>query len=74
MAVLRERVGWRRWVAVLVGFLGVLVILDPGHGALAWPALATLAGAALHACNMLCIRRIGVAGEPVEATGMVATR
>lgn len=70
-AVLRERVGWQRWVAVVVGFLGVLVILNPGHGVLAWPALATLAGAALHACNLLCIRRIGVVGEPVEATAMV---
>lgn len=71
MAVLRERVGWRRWAAVVAGFLGVLVILDPGQGVLAWPALAALTGAALHAGNLLCIRRIGVVGEPVEATGMV---
>ncbi|MEL7344362.1 MAG: DMT family transporter [Pseudomonadota bacterium] len=26
---LRETVGWRRWTAVIVGFLGVLVILNP---------------------------------------------
>ncbi|WP_394345608.1 DMT family transporter [Aliigemmobacter aestuarii] len=25
-----ERVGWRRWTAVIVGFLGVLIILQPG--------------------------------------------
>jgi drug/metabolite transporter (DMT)-like permease len=29
---LRERVGWRRWMAVLLGFLGVLIILRPGLG------------------------------------------
>lgn len=27
---LREAVGWRRWVAILIGLLGVLVIVQPG--------------------------------------------
>ena len=27
---LREPVGWRRWVAIIVGFIGVLVIIRPG--------------------------------------------
>jgi drug/metabolite transporter (DMT)-like permease len=27
--VLRERVGWRRWSAVLAGFCGVLIALQP---------------------------------------------
>ncbi|PID35527.1 MAG: EamA family transporter [Rhodobacterales bacterium] len=26
----RERVGWRRWTAILTGFAGVLIILNPG--------------------------------------------
>ncbi len=30
--VLGERVGWRRWLAIGFGFLGVLVILQPGLG------------------------------------------
>jgi drug/metabolite transporter (DMT)-like permease len=29
---LGERVGWRRWLAVLVGFIGVLLIIRPGFG------------------------------------------
>ena len=28
--ILGERAGWRRWLAIAVGFLGVLVILRPG--------------------------------------------
>lgn len=28
--VLREAVGWRRWSAILVGFLGVMIIIRPG--------------------------------------------
>lgn len=27
---LREKVGWRRWTAILIGFLGVLMIVQPG--------------------------------------------
>ncbi|UWQ90697.1 DMT family transporter [Aliisedimentitalea scapharcae] len=30
--VLGERVGWRRWVAIGVGLIGVLIILQPGMG------------------------------------------
>jgi len=28
--VFRERVGWRRWLAILIGLAGVVVILQPG--------------------------------------------
>lgn len=31
--LLGERVGWRRWLAVSVGFAGMLVIVRPGFGA-----------------------------------------
>ena len=30
---LGERVGWRRWTAIAIGFLGVLIVVRPG---LAW--------------------------------------
>ena len=30
--LLKEKVGWRRWVAVFVGFLGVLLIMRPSGG------------------------------------------
>ena len=32
--LLKEHVGWRRWTAVLIGFIGVLVVLRPGFRAL----------------------------------------
>src|SRR6056297_200577 len=43
--MLREPVGWRRWSAVLVGFVGVLVMLSPGGGGFDWAAVAVLAAA-----------------------------
>lgn len=69
--LLGERVGWRRWSAVAVGFLGVLIILDPGQGAFSAPALMALLGAALHALNMILVRRLGARPEPVEIIGLV---
>src|SRR3546814_4660881 len=30
--LLGERTGWQRWSAVIVGFVGVLIVLDPGAG------------------------------------------
>lgn len=38
-----ERVGWRRWSAIAVGFVGVLIVLRPGVD-VSWGALAALAG------------------------------
>ena len=40
--ILRERVGLRRWLAVLAGFGGVLLILRPGVIEISWGMLAAL--------------------------------
>lgn len=40
-----ERVGWRRWLAVCIGFSGVVLMLQPGEGTLEWPVVfAVLSG------------------------------
>lgn len=46
---LGEKVGWRRWLAIGVGFLGVLIILKPGFGVFSPLALIPFAGAVLFA-------------------------
>jgi len=57
--VLGEHVGWRRWSAVLVGFVGVLVMTRPGSGLFDWDAAWPLAAAILYAAAMLSIRKLG---------------
>jgi drug/metabolite transporter (DMT)-like permease len=42
--IFKEQVGWRRWVAVLAGLLGVLIILRPGADAFSPLSLLTIAG------------------------------
>ncbi len=54
--LLGERIGWRHWLAVLVGFLGALVIVRPG-GAVFQPASAlALFGALMYAFYSLSTR------------------
>lgn len=45
MPLLNERVGWRRWLAVLAGFAGVLVIVRPAGAAFEWALLVPVAAA-----------------------------
>lgn len=57
--VLGEAVGARRWSAVLVGFVGVLLIIKPGSTALQPAALGVLGAAFLFAVAMILMRRLG---------------
>ncbi|WP_051329462.1 DMT family transporter [Geminicoccus roseus] len=45
--ILGEKVGWRRWSAVVVGFLGVLIILRPGSGLFGFAALCMIGASVL---------------------------
>ena len=54
--ILGEHVGWRRWTAIGIGFVGVLIILQPGSGALSPIALIPLCSAFLFALYSLLTR------------------
>lgn len=56
--LLGERVGWRRWGAVLLGFLGVLVIVRPGSDTFQLAALLPVGTALCYAVFMLSARWI----------------
>lgn len=55
---LGEKVGWRRWTSVAVGFTGVLLILRPGTDAFQPAALWALFGVASLTVRDLATRRI----------------
>ena len=57
--ILGEYVGWRRWLAICVGFIGILIILNPGNGIFSPYALVPLAGAILFAIYGLLTRYVG---------------
>lgn len=56
--VLGEKVGWRRWLAVLVGFAGVLFMLRPGSTTLQWAIIFPLGAALCGGLRDLITRRI----------------
>ena len=56
--LLGERVGWRRWTAVAVGFSGVFVMLRPGESALQLAALLALGAALSSALRDIVTRRM----------------
>lgn len=57
--VLGERVGWRRWAAIGVGFIGVMIILQPGREVFDVRALIPLLAAAMFAVYGLLTRYAG---------------
>ncbi|TMV84151.1 DMT family transporter [Thioclava sp. BHET1] len=54
--VLGEAVGWRRWAAIAVGFVGVLIVLDPDSGAVSALSLVPLSAALMFALYGLLTR------------------
>ena len=58
--LLGERVGQARWLAIIAGFVGVLVVLRPtGQGMLTWAGLAILGSALCYTVSALTIRIAG---------------
>ena len=79
---LGEHVGWRRWMAVLVGFTGTLIMLRPGSGDFSFASFAILVAAFCYACqaitaryltteSMLSLSTYVVAGPMVIAIGLI---
>lgn len=56
--ILRETVGWVRWLAVAVGFVGVMMILQPGSDAFTWALLLPVGASFLYAFSGVTARLI----------------
>ncbi|SDB04944.1 EamA domain-containing membrane protein RarD [Bauldia litoralis] len=68
---LKEKVGWRRWAAVLVGFIGVVIALQPGAGAFGWYALIAFVGSLFYAVLMIMTRVLRGMSPTVMATSQM---
>ena len=60
--ILKERVGWRRGGAVVIGFVGAALVIRPEGGEMSWALLLPLAASFLSALRDLVNRRL-VYGE-----------
>jgi len=57
---LGEQVGIRRWIAVTVGLLGVIIMLRPGTATFHYAALLPLFSAFAYACMQILTRKLGL--------------
>jgi drug/metabolite transporter (DMT)-like permease len=56
--LLKEHVGWRRWSAIVVGFVGVIFILKPSPAGISLGAIFALVAAVLYALTLITSRQL----------------
>lgn len=66
---LGEKVGWRRWLAITVGFAGMMLILRPGSVAFDPAALLAVVGVVLLSARDLLTRRVRADIHSIQLAG-----
>lgn len=57
--VLKERAGWHRWSAIIVGFIGAMIIIQPGsNGGLVWESLIVIFAAFFWAAAGILVKSL----------------
>jgi S-adenosylmethionine uptake transporter len=65
---LGETIGWRRWLAVIIGFIGVVIALRPSTAMLSWPSIFGLIGSLSFALTLILGRRLRQTGDATLVT------
>ncbi|GMQ76401.1 MAG: DMT family transporter [Gammaproteobacteria bacterium] len=71
--LLRERVGWRRWCAIAVGFTGVVIMARPTPDLIRIVAIVPLLAALAGAFRDIITRKMGASGESTLAIMLIST-
>jgi drug/metabolite transporter (DMT)-like permease len=66
---LKEHVGWRRWSAVVVGFIGVMIALRPSAATLTLPAMIAIVGSFCFAVFLIITRMLRGTSDVVMVGG-----
>ncbi|SKA30528.1 DMT family transporter [Consotaella salsifontis] len=69
--VLKEEIGWRRWIAVAIGLAGVLLVVRPGFNEILPAHFAALGVAAFGAITIIVLRVLGPSERRVTLMGSV---
>ena len=72
MLIMGERVGVRRWTAIMIGFAGVLVVLRPGLGEIGTGAILALVSAAVWGGTITIIKDLGRTDSSVTITAYMS--
>ena len=63
--LLKEEVGFKRWIAVIVGFTGALIILRPGFNVISLASLAGLGTGIAYAFYVITTRKLSSLDSPL---------
>ncbi|OJF95474.1 DMT family transporter [Pararhizobium antarcticum] len=63
--VLGEKVGWRRWLAIVIGFGGAMIVIQPSFELFGLKSLMPIFCAFFFACYLLMNRAVGNADTPL---------
>lgn len=63
--LLREKVDWRRWLAIAIGFAGAMIVIQPSFAAFGATSLLPVACATVFAFYLLLNRAVGTADSPL---------
>jgi S-adenosylmethionine uptake transporter len=66
---LKEKVGWRRWAALAIGMIGVIIVIRPGFRDLQFAHLAALMAGFCGATAMVIVRQIGATEKRTSLFG-----
>jgi len=72
VVLLGEKVRWRRWTAVLAGFVGVVLALRPSAASFTLPALIALGGSFFFSVLMITTRMLRKTSDTVLISGQIA--
>ena len=70
--ILREPVGAGRWLMIMVGFMGALIIIRPGVEVVNWGALLVLGNSVFYAIYQVMTRLVGSYDPPETTAGYSA--
>jgi drug/metabolite transporter (DMT)-like permease len=62
---LGDKVGWRRWLAIVIGFVGAMIVIQPSFEIFGLKALLPVACAFLFALYLFMNRAVGEADSPM---------
>ena len=62
---LKEIIGWRRWTAIFIGFLGVIIAINPS-GEIALASIYALVATLMWSITIIFLRLLGTTEHPVK--------
>ena len=63
--LLNERVGYRRWIAVVIGFIGSIIVIRPGFIEINFASIAAMGTGTLYGFYLIITRKLHTSDSPL---------